>query len=97
MKPQTSDATHGGGRVAAVVVSPFVKKQYQSGTFFQHESTLRLLLKSLGVTTYPGASANAPEMDEFLPSKLQCWVAVTKQVLLALISTCQSQLSFWIM
>ena len=62
---QTSDAAHGGGRVAAVVVSPFVKKQYQSGTFFQHESTLRLLLKSLGVTTYPGASANAPEMDEF--------------------------------
>lgn len=62
---RTSDAAHGGGRVAAVVVSPFVKKQYQSGTFFQHESTLRLLLKSLGVTTYPGASANAPEMDEF--------------------------------
>jgi phospholipase C len=62
---ETSDATHGGGHVAAVVVSPFAKKQYQSGRLFQHESTLRLLLKSLGVTTYPGASANAPEMDEF--------------------------------
>jgi phospholipase C len=62
---EISDATHGGGHVAAVVVSPFAKKQYQSGRLFQHESTLRLLLKSLGVTTYPGASANAPEMDEF--------------------------------
>ena len=59
------DNTNGGGRVAWVVVSPKAKRGYQSTTLYQHQSTLRLLLKSLGVTTYPGAAASAPDMDEF--------------------------------
>ena len=62
---ETSDTTDGGGQVAAVIVSPFAKKQYRSQTFFQHESTLQVLLKSLGISTYPGASAGAHAMDEF--------------------------------
>lgn len=60
-----NDSTHGGGHVAAVIVSPRAKPGYQSTTFYQHESTLRLILQGLGVSTYPAAAAQAPEMTEF--------------------------------
>lgn len=62
---EASDTTHGGGQVAAVLVSPLAKPGYQSTTFYQHESTLRLMLEGLGVTDLPGAAATAPAMDEF--------------------------------
>ncbi len=60
-----NDTTHGGGRVATVIISPFSKPGYQSVTFYQHESVLRLMLEGLGVTTLPGAAATAPKMWEF--------------------------------
>jgi uncharacterized protein YjdB len=61
-----SDNTNGGGRVAWVAVSPSKSKRpYQSTTLYQHESTLRLTLKGLGVTVFPGAAATAPDMSEF--------------------------------
>jgi len=60
------DSTHGGGHIATIVVSPKAKRQFQSQTFFQHESTLRLILSSLGISSFPGASASAPDMGEFL-------------------------------
>ncbi len=61
------DDTHGGGRVAAVIISPkFSKAGYQSTTLYQHESTLRLMLEGLGITdSLPGAAATAPTMWEF--------------------------------
>jgi len=61
----TSDSTHGGGHVACLIISPFAKKAYQSTTLYQHQSALRLMLKGLGVTSYPGAAASAPDMTEF--------------------------------
>ena len=61
-----SDDTHGGGRVAAVFISPaFSKPGYQSTTLYQHESTLRLMLEGLGVQSLPGAAKTAPSMWEF--------------------------------
>jgi len=60
-----SDNTHGGGRIAWIVVSPKAKTQYQSTTLYQHESTLRLTLEALGITQFPGAAATAPAMPEF--------------------------------
>jgi acid phosphatase len=60
-----SDNTRGGGRVAWNVVSPFAKHGYQSTTLYQHQSTLRLMLKALGVGVFPGQAATAPDMDEF--------------------------------
>ena len=60
-----SDDTHGGGRIAWVVVSPKAKTGYTSTTFYQHQSTLRLMLKGLGITSFPGASSSAPDMSEF--------------------------------
>jgi acid phosphatase len=62
---EDSDTTHGGGQVAAVLVSPLVKAGYQSTTLYQHESTLRLMMEGLGVTDLPGAAATAPDMTEF--------------------------------
>jgi phosphatidylinositol-3-phosphatase len=60
------DDQHGGGQVATVLVSPqFSKRGYQSPTFFQHQSTLRLMLEGLAVAHYPGAALGAPEMGEF--------------------------------
>jgi hypothetical protein len=32
---------------------------------YQHQSTLRLMLKALGVSVFPGAAATAADMDEF--------------------------------
>ncbi len=60
-----TDMDHGGGQVATVIVSSRSKMNYQSQTFFQHQSVLRLILVSSGVTTLPGMSASAPDMTEF--------------------------------
>src|SRR5438309_4671796 len=59
------DNTNGGGRVVWVAGSPKSKPAYQSTTLYQHQSTLRLILKGLGVTVFPGAAASAPDMSEF--------------------------------
>jgi acid phosphatase len=62
---QTSDTAHGGGHVAALVISPKGKRAFHSTTFYQHESTLRLLLEALGLSSFPGRAANAPNAIEF--------------------------------
>jgi phosphatidylinositol-3-phosphatase len=59
------DNTNGGGRVATILLGAHVKQQFSSTTTYQHQSMLRLALESLGVSTLPGASANAPGMSEF--------------------------------
>jgi acid phosphatase len=61
-----SDLSHGGGHVAMVVIGPQVKSGFQSATLFQHQSTLRLVLSTLGVTSFPGAAKSTPDMGEFL-------------------------------
>jgi acid phosphatase len=60
-----SDIQYVGGQVAAVIVSPLAKPGYQSTTHYEHASSLRLMLKGLGVTDLPGASATAADMGEF--------------------------------
>ena len=60
-----TDALHGGGQVATVVVSPKAKKGFKSGTFYQHENLLRLSLAGLGVNSFPGAASNASAMGDF--------------------------------
>jgi hypothetical protein len=60
------DSTHGGGRVAWVVAGPDVKKAYVSTMLYQHQSTLRLLSEAMGVTSFPGVAAIAPDMEEFI-------------------------------
>lgn len=61
-----NDNTNGGGRVVCTLISPtFSKPGYQSSSFYQHESVLRLMLEGLGVTVLPGAASTAPDMGEF--------------------------------
>ena len=61
----TNDSTDGGGRVAALILSPKTKPGYRSTTFYQHQSALRLILQGLEVTAYPDAASSAPAMGEF--------------------------------
>jgi acid phosphatase len=60
-----NDNTNGGGRVVAIIISPFAKTGFKSTTLYQHESVLRLMLEGLGIKTLPGAAATAPKMWEF--------------------------------
>jgi hypothetical protein len=60
-----ADVRNLGGQVATVIIAPTAKSGYQSTTSYEHASTLRLMLKSLGVSDLPGASNSAPDMTEF--------------------------------
>lgn len=60
-----TDDTHGGGRIAWVVVSPKAKPGYTSNALYQHQSTLRLMADGLGLTSFPGAADTAANMAEF--------------------------------
>lgn len=60
-----TDLSHGGGHVTLVMIGPNVKRGFQGSTTFQHQSTLRLVLSTLGANSFPGASAVAPDMGEF--------------------------------
>lgn len=62
---EDSQISHGGGQVPFVIVGPQIKSRYRSSTFYQHQSTLRLVLSTLGVKSFPGAAAVAPDMGEF--------------------------------
>lgn len=62
---ELTDLDHGGGQVAAVIVSSKSKPNFQSQTLYQHQSALRLVLAALGVDKFPGQAATAPEMAEF--------------------------------
>jgi phosphatidylinositol-3-phosphatase len=62
----STDNTHGGGKVAWVAVGPNVKKAYTSMSLYQHQSTLRFMSEAIGLTSFPGAAAHAPDMEEFI-------------------------------
>jgi phosphatidylinositol-3-phosphatase len=59
------DTQFGGGHVMVVLVGSRVRPGYQSLTFYQHPSTLRMMLEVLGVNSPPGEAAIAPQMIEF--------------------------------
>jgi phospholipase C len=59
-----SDVANGGGQVAMLVISSQAKPGFRSITFYQHENTLKLLSKTLGLSS-PGAAAMASDMAEF--------------------------------
>ena len=60
-----TDATNGGGHAAWIVIGPQVKPGYTSAAFYQHPSTLRLMMEGLGLASFPQQAASAPEMTEF--------------------------------
>jgi phospholipase C len=60
-----ADKQHGGGHVATVVISPRVKTGYKSTYFYQHQNTLKTMLKALGLNSFPGATNSATAMKDF--------------------------------
>jgi acid phosphatase len=68
----TSDNQYGGGHVSWVAVGPNVRQAYppKKSKFrvqlYQHESTLRFMMQLLGLTSFPGNAATAPDMTEFI-------------------------------
>ena len=60
-----TDTQNGGGHVATVVISSRTPQGFQSSTLLQHQSTLRLMAEGIGLTSFPGAAATAPNMAEF--------------------------------
>lgn len=64
-----TDVANGGGNVAWVVIGPDVRNGHFSTNFYQHPSTLRLMLEAIGLTSFPGAAATAPNMGEFLTAQ----------------------------
>jgi hypothetical protein len=65
----SSDSAYGGGRIAVAVVGPKVKRGYKGTNFYQHQSLLRMTAESLGLTSFPGAAANASNMGSFFGSR----------------------------
>jgi acid phosphatase len=63
-----SDNANGGGHVVTVMVGAQVKTGFSSTTFYQHQSTLRVILDLLKVSDLPNAAAPAPSMAEFFQS-----------------------------
>jgi phospholipase C len=60
-----SDTSHGGGHVAAVVVSSQSKPGYRSTVFHQHQAVLKLACSALGWSSCPGAAASVSAPSEF--------------------------------
>lgn len=56
------------GQVFTAVIGPNVKSKYVSNVSYKHENALRTMLDSLGISSYPGWSASAPDMSDFFPS-----------------------------
>ena len=69
---ETSDNSFGGGQVVWVAVGPDVRQGYPPTKsesmirLYQHPSTLRFMMQLLGLSSFPGAAATAPDMTEFL-------------------------------
>jgi hypothetical protein len=54
-----------GASVYTALIGPKVKAHTISSIPYKHENSLRTILDSLGVKSYPGAAANAADMSDF--------------------------------
>jgi hypothetical protein len=59
----------GAGKVITSLIGPNVKSGYVSNAPYRHQNTLRTMLDSLGIETYPGWSASAADMADFFSPK----------------------------
>jgi acid phosphatase len=59
-----TDKQHGGGHIVAMVIGPKVKPGYRSTILYQHQNTLKTLMKALGLSSFPGAAGNAAGMSD---------------------------------
>jgi acid phosphatase len=61
----SSDTVGGGGQTMCLICSPACNRYFISYTEYGPEALLRLALRAIGVTAFPGAAATAPDMNEF--------------------------------
>ena len=54
-----------GASVYTALMGPKVKPHTESSVLYHHQNALRTILDSLGIKTYPGASATAADMSDF--------------------------------
>lgn len=59
-----TDAQHVGGHIACVVIGPKVRAGAKSATFYQHQNTLKTVMKALGLSSFPGAASSASGMTD---------------------------------
>ena len=58
----------GQGQVYTTLIGPNIKPAYVSTNFYQHQNSLRTMLDSLGIHSYPGGSNGAADMSDFFSS-----------------------------
>jgi acid phosphatase len=63
---QDVDIRHVGGRVPLVAAGPKAKAASRSNLLYQHENTLKTVCYALGLSTCPGAAANAAAETDLL-------------------------------
>lgn len=68
LRQRPNGPNDGGGHVATVLVSSRIAPGTTSDRLFHHESIARLTLEALGVDTFPGLAASAPDMSAFFRS-----------------------------
>ncbi len=56
------------GQVYTALIGPNIKPAYVSDIYYQHQNSLRTMLDSLGIHTYPGGSNGAADMSDFFTS-----------------------------
>jgi hypothetical protein len=56
------------GQVFTAVIGPNVKPGHISNAAYKHENSLRTMLDSLGISSYPGWSASVADMSDFFPT-----------------------------
>ena len=66
-----------GAAVYTALIGPKVKPHTVSNIPYKHENALRTMLESLGITTYPGASATAAAMSDFFENTTESQPDVT--------------------
>jgi hypothetical protein len=70
---ECGSGTNGGcngpsGQVYTALIGPNIKTGYVSNVSYKHENTLKTILDSLGIQTYPGWSNGAADMTDFFTS-----------------------------
>ena len=60
-----SDTAYGGGHVAAIVIGTQVIAGHKSSAHYQHQNTLKTMMKALGLSSFPGAAGSAASMADF--------------------------------
>ncbi|HYG99962.1 MAG TPA: alkaline phosphatase family protein [Terriglobales bacterium] len=63
------DTRNGGGKTAALVISPSAKKGYKSTALYHHKNLLKTVMRTLGVNTFPAIVSTTATMQDFFEAE----------------------------